>query len=223
VKDHPQKVLRRSRWGRLLMALTLGCAPLLWAGSAFAQAQLPGWLISNVKPRVNSAVWQAIQQEVETRGLITVDGSHIDIYPTNRDPASSGLVQNANGSMTITGPVNGNYSATWTSSPTILAPGATVMLLGYSSPNPTVATPPETMAFGTVQTAGTATVTFPASDFYGTSQSPEYFEMMVIYATTPVGDTPEVPYAAGLPLVAGLVLIGLAQLRKRGLELGPPM
>ncbi|MCY0865759.1 MAG: hypothetical protein OWQ57_12465 [Sulfobacillus sp.] len=208
--------IRSKKAGRLALSLILAGLPVMWAGSAFAKMNtLPKWMVEKVEPYVNSGTWNAISQELLTTGFITVHGSHMDIYPQNVDPSASGLVQNTNGSMTIAGPTNGTYTATWTSSPTILASGATVMLLGYNTPTPNVTTTPETIALGTVQTAGTAVVNFPATDFYGTTTSPEYFEMMVIYATTPIGDTPEVPYAAGLPLVAGLLLAGVYGLRHR--------
>lgn len=128
--------------------------------------------------------------------------------PGNHNPAS--LTAQPDGNLTFM-PTAGGYNAVWTWSG--LTVGQQVLLIGDSgstvSLNPTPPSILQTKIFAMVTTPGTATFFIPSNQYFGTKTSPETFEAFALFASTPVGQMPEVPFAAGLPLAALAGVAGL--------------
>lgn len=136
--------------------------------------------------------------------------------------ASSGplgaLTSQPDGTLTIqyvsSGSHAGDYEATWNWSG--IQPNQSVMLIGDSGTTVSLTVSPETVVFGQASASGgTATVYIPPSDYFASPASPETFKMYALFSSTPTGQLPEVPYAAGLPVAAALAFGGVALYRRR--------
>lgn len=148
-------------------------------------------------------------------GLVLMGGTAF----ASSGPTSGALTAQPEGTLTIqyesSGPYKGEYAATWNW--TGLQPGQQVMLVGDAGSSVSLSSGKlETILFETASpSGGTATVPIPAGDYFASPTNPETFEMFAVFSSTPVGQLPEVPYAAALPL-AGVALGGFA-LYRRGL------
>lgn len=125
--------------------------------------------------------------------------------PEASDPA---LTSEPEGTLTITA-TPGGYDALWDWSG--LVAGQQVLLVGDAGSSISLGGPSETTVLTTVSTAGTVTFFIPSSDYFASPTSPETFAAFALFSSAPVGQMPEVPLAAGLPLaalggVAGLLL-----------------
>lgn len=77
------------------------------------------------------------------------------------------------------------------------------MLIGDKGSTVSTALQPETVLFGTASSqGGEASLLIPASEYDATASTPETFEMLALFESTPTGQLPDVPYAAALPIVA---------------------
>lgn len=118
------------------------------------------------------------------------------------DPGGTGaLTAQQEGTLTISydQKLNG-YEAVWKWSG--LKANQQVMLIGDKGTSITTQTP-ETLLFGTASPqGGSATIFIPKEDYKATNKTPETFEMLALFGSTPTGQLPEVPYAAALPLTA---------------------
>lgn len=137
-------------------------------------------------------------------------------------PTSGALTAQPEGTLTIkyvsSGTHNGDYSATWdwTSPAPGLQSNQQVMLIGDSGTSVNLSKTPETMIFGQASASGgTATLYIKPSEYFATKTSPETFEMFALFSSTPTGQLPEVPYAAGLPVAAAVALGGIWLYRRR--------
>ncbi|PSR20087.1 MAG: hypothetical protein C7B45_16590 [Sulfobacillus acidophilus] len=135
------------------------------------------------------------------------------------DPPSGGsLTAEQQGTLTVTyNAQEHGYEAVWVWSG--LQPNQQVMLIGDKGTAVSTAIQPETVLFGTASSqGGTATIFIPANDYDATASTPETFEMLALFGSTPTGQLPDVPYAAALPVVA----FGLGALwwwRRRSVEI----
>ncbi len=137
-------------------------------------------------------------------------------------PTSGALTAQPEGTLTIqymsSGAHQGEYAATWnwTAPAPGLQPNQEVMLVGDAGTSVSLSKTPETLVFGTAApSGGTATLYIPSTDYFASKANPETFEIFALFSSTPVGQMPEAPYAAGLPL-AGVALAGFT-LYRRGL------
>ena len=132
--------------------------------------------------------------------------------PAAHDPPGGALTAQPEGILTIV-PTAGGYNAVWnwTNPSPGLVVGQEAVLVGDAGPSVSLSGPPpqETTIFATVVSPGTVTFFIPANEYFATTQNPETFEAFALFASTPVGQMPEVPYAAGLPLAALAGVAGL--------------
>lgn len=179
-----------------LLGMTSAAAVLLMGGAAFAAATPP-------HPHQLQLGANASQVEYQSPSMA---------MPGDHDPPGGALTAQPEGTLTIT-PTTGGYNAVWNWKKP--APGLVVgqetVLVGDAGTSVSLNGPPapETILFATVSSRGTVTFFIPKNEYFATKKNPETFEAFALFASTPVGQMPEVPYAAGLPLAAFAGMAGL--------------